>query len=200
MELMNKCALFGLCTLAVSTPMQGDARVELGRVGTQQLRIAAPEVAAQLVSVPFLKAAICRGRLQQVDLSASRVGAQAAAFAEIGSSRANHILRITDGGAAGAWFLVGEVNADGSAVEVIEDGFAGSLSDLQGDESFAVHPLYTLRELLPEEGDFLPAGAIDLQAMQVHFYAGDQFQKIWLSDGTLTEHVGWTTASAQGLQ
>ena len=84
--------------------------------------------------------------------------------------------------------------AEGSTVEVRNDGFAGALSELEGNESFSVHALYMLNELFPEDGTFLPAGDIDLKAMQVHFYDGREFKKFWLSNATITEHAGWTSA------
>ena len=187
-----------LCLMALSSTFctQSSARVELGRVGSHQVRIADPSTRSQLVSVPFLKSAISRGRLDGVS-TANFQDAQGA-FAAI-DAQDTYILRIAEGSAAGAWFFLGAASANGTSVEVLNDGFAGMLSDLQGNESFSVHALYTLNELFPEDGIFLPAGDIDLKAMQVHFYDGREFKKFWLSNATITEHVGRTTAEGGEL-
>jgi hypothetical protein len=120
------------------------------------------------------------------------------AFAGV-DNQFTYILRVADGSAAGAWFFLGAASANGTSVEVLDDGFAGMLSDLQGNESFSVHALYTINELFPEDGIFLPAGDIDFNAMQLHFYDGREFKKFWLSNSTITEHVGWTTAEGGEL-
>lgn len=188
-----KITVLCLATLSSIFSIQSSARVELGRVGTHQLRISDPASRSQLVSLPFLKSATSRGRLDHVDVASSNLQAALGAFSGF-EEQFTYILRVTEGSAAGAWFFLGESSATGDTVEVLNDGFAGKLNQLEGNESFAVHALYTLSEIFPEAGHFLPAGDLDLKSMQVHFYDGREFQKCWLSNGAITEHVGWTRA------
>ena len=191
--MIHKITVICLLALSSSFVIQTSARVELGRVGTHQLRISDPATGSQLVSLPFLKSAMSRGRLDTVDVASSNLQAVQGAFSGF-DARFTYILRVTDGSAAGAWFFLGESSATGDTVEVLNDGFAGKLNQLEGNESFAVHALYTLSEIFPEAGHFLPAADLDLKAMQVHFYDGREFQKCWLSNGAITEHIGWTRA------
>ena len=196
--MIHKITVFSLIALSFSLSTLSGARVELGRTGTHQLRISEAGSRSQLVSVPFLKGAMARGRLDGVDLDLSVFQDTAGAFSVI-DDQFTYILRVTEGSSAGAWFFLGASSAEGRTVEVVEDGFAGRLSELEGNESFSVHALYTLNEIFPEDGTFLPAGAIDLKAMQVHFYDGREFKKFCLSNATITEHVGWTSAEEGGL-
>lgn len=196
--MIRNITTFSLIALSSIFSMQANARVELGRVGTHQLRLSDPSTTSQLVSVPFLKEAISRGRLNGVNVSNANFSDIEGAFNQVDDA-ATYILRVTGGSAAGSWFFLGASSDNGTNVEVIDDGFAGSLSDLAGDETFAVHALYTLSELLPEDGQLLPSGDIDLKAAQVHFYDGREFKKLWLSNGTITSHQGWTSADAGEL-
>jgi hypothetical protein len=167
-------------------------------VGMHQLQISEPGVRSRLVSIPFLRLPLALGRLEGVELASDSESLPAlfdteAAFAELAEA-STYILRITSGDASGDWFLLDAVSDAGQRVTVREDGLAGSVDTLIGDESFAIHRLFSLRELFPESyAGFAPA-PIDLVAMQVHFYDGSRFSKCWLSDGTLTDHVGWTIA------
>jgi len=194
--MIYKITVLCLMTLSSTFSTQSSARVELGRVGSHQVRISDPSTRSQLVSVPFLKSAISRGRLDGI--VGSNFQDVQGAFAAV-DDQFTYILRVAEGSAAGAWFFLGAASANGTSVEVLDDGFAGMLSDLQGNESFSVHALYTISELFPEDGTFLPAGDIDFNAMQLHFYDGREFKEFWLSNATITEHVGWTTAEGGEL-
>jgi hypothetical protein len=182
-----------LISFSLNFALQAWARVEAGRVAMHQLRISDPSTRSQLISVPFVKEAISRGRLDGVNINEFTIRDAQGAFLLI-DDQSTYILRITEGDCSGSWFLLGNSTVDGVTIDVLNDGVAGALSDLKGNESFAVHALYTLSELFPEEGTFLPAGDIDLEAMQIHFYDGREFKKFWLSNSTITEHVGWTCA------
>jgi len=196
--MIHKITVICLITLSSTFSTQSSARVELGRIGTHQLRISDPGSQSQLISVPFLRGATARGRLDGVDVGSSSLQDAEGAFSGI-DDQFTYILRVTSGAAEGAWFFLGASTGNGDAVQVVDDGFAGSLSDLEGGESFAVHALYTLNEIFPEDGIFLPAGDIDLKATQVHFYDGREFKKFWLSNGTITQHTGWTSAESGEL-
>jgi hypothetical protein len=196
--MIQKFVVISLISLSSIFTIEGYARVEVGRVATHQLRISEPSTRSQLISVPFLREPISRGRLDGVDVGSSTFQDAEGAFSGI-DDQFTYILRVTGGSAVGAWFLIDASTVDGGAVQVLNDGFAGSLSDLAGDESFAVHALYSLNEIFPEDGLFLPASDLDLKAMQVHFYDGREFKKLWLSNGTITDHIGWTSAEEGAL-
>ncbi|MGZ0654005.1 hypothetical protein ACWPKO_01255 [Coraliomargarita sp. W4R53] len=167
-------------------------------VGMHTLKIAEPGVTARLVSIPFLRVPLALGRLDGIEVAATSTTFpilldQQAAFSDL-EVELTYILRITDGPEAGAWFIIDAASDDGQQVSIREDGLAGSVASLHGNESFAVHRLFSLSELFPATNSTFPSAPIDLAAMQVHFYDGNRFSKCWLSDGTLTEHVGWTIA------
>ncbi len=167
-------------------------------VGMHKLQIAEPGVRSRLVSIPFLRIAEAYGRLDGVSHASGGSNLpelldEEAAFAAV-SNEGTYILRITSGPYSGNWFILDASDADGKRVSVREDGLGGSVVSLSGDEAFAIHKLFALKELFPEANSSFPTAPIDLAAMQVHFYDGNRFSKCWLSDGTLTGHVGWTLA------
>lgn len=174
------------------------AAPERPTVGMHKLVIAEEGTRSRLVSVPFLRMSLAYGRLDGIQVasgseSAPRLLDAQGAFAKLASG-GTYILRITGGASDGAWFIIDEVGGDGLSATVREDGLVGYVGDLSGNESFAIHKLFSLNELFPPALEDFPGSAIDLMAMQVHFYDGKRFARYWLSDGTLTEHVGWTYA------
>ena len=167
-------------------------------VGMHKLKISEAGERTRLVSVPFLRTAEAYGRLDGVQIRPTAgehptLIDHEAAFSELDED-AVYILRITAGAAAGDWFLLDEVGDNGRSVTVRDDGLAALAADLQGNESFAIHSLFTLEELFPVDSDLFPSAPIDLAAMQVHFFDGEDFNRYWRSDGTLTAHRGWTFA------
>jgi hypothetical protein len=173
-------------------------------VGMHQLQISEPNVRTRLVSIPFLRLPLALGRLDGVQSASSSESLPTlsdveAAFAQILDEDGTYILRITEGDAVGDWFLLDAVSESGELVSVREDGLAGSVDSLTGNESFAIHRLFSLSELFPVTHAGFTSAPIDLLAMQVHFYDGSRFSKCWLSDGTLTDHVGWTVAEDGAL-
>lgn len=177
--------------------------ISANTVGMHRLTLAESGQRTRLVSIPFLRAPLALGRLDGIqvasgDSSPNFVDAQAA-FSHI-IDEGSYILRVTDGESAGIWFLLGEVSEDGRQVAVEEDSLVGGVDQLDGDESFAIHKLFTLDELFPHDLPEFPSSVIDLAAMQVHFYDGERFTKHWLSNGTLTEHSGWTYADEGALK
>lgn len=167
-------------------------------VGMHKLKISEAGERTRLISVPFLRTAEAYGRLDGMQTSSAPGGVpklidHQGAFAAL-SAEGSYILRITSGASAGDWFLLEEAAADGRSADVWEDGLVAEAASLQGDETFAIHRLFTLDELFPARSSEFPAAPIDLAAMQVHFYDGEQFNRYWLSDGTLTQHRGWTYA------
>jgi len=187
------------CIACLFLVLDCGARSVAGGVGIQTLRIASPGERAQLISVPFLKASVARGRLNGVDAEAGVLTGTAGAFVDLPEKDA-YLLRITDGPLTGGWFHVERSPGDPNAVRIVDDGLAGTLAELEGGEAFSVHPLFRLRELLPETSGLLPAAAIDVQAAQVHFFNGKGFEKYWLSNGTITDHRGWTYAENGSLK
>jgi hypothetical protein len=191
--MINRITILFLTAFGLCLSVHANTRVELCRIGTHPVRIADGDARSQLIGLPFLKSALSRGRLDHVDPTVLSLHDMQGGFTEV-DSWSTYILRVTDGSAVGAWFLLGEPSENGHTIKVLNDGFVANLSDLKGHESFAVHQLYTLSEIFPEQGDFLPASDIDLTAMQLHFFDGRAFKQYWLSNGTITEHVGWTCA------
>lgn len=193
-------SIFFLFAWAVSASASSSLKI----VGMHRLQIAEPGIRARLVSIPFLRAPLAYGRLDGVT-AATGTGDSAtlldleAAFSGM-TEEATYILRITEGSSVGDWFILDAASPDGLRATVREDGLAGSVAALVGQESFAIHKLFSLGELFPETLPGFASAAIDLAAMQVHFYDGNRFTKHWLSDGTLTDHVGWTYAEGGVLK
>jgi len=186
-------AILGACLFAAAS-----AGTAGPVVGMHRLTISEAGERTRLVSVPFLRMPDAYGRLDGVQISPAPDGEpllidHEGAFGAL-AAKGSHILRITSGSSAGDWFLLDKVAEDGRSAAVREDGLVASAAQLVGDEAFAIHRLFTLGELFPVRSPEFPAAPIDLAAMQVHFYDGAQFNRYWLSDGTLTGHRGWTFA------
>jgi hypothetical protein len=178
--------------------LASDAESYRPTVGMHQLKIAEAGVKTRLVSIPFLRVPDAFGRLDGIEASPPDgalpcVRDEKAAFSTV-SGGGTFIIRVTSGASSGDWFIVDSVSSDGKEARVRDDGLAGNLSSLSEGEAFAVHRLYSLNELFPETREDFPSALVDAAAMQVHFYNGTSFAKCWLSDGTLTDHIGWTIA------
>lgn len=178
--------------------------LSVGAVGVHPLRVVNEGQPYCLVSIPLLKMARARGRLDGVDPATRVVTDTQGAFGQLDAAQ-RYILLVRSGPAKGAWFVV-EPPADGAAyadtpttLTVEEADATASLADLNGDDVFAAHPLFSLAELFPPSGGLLPAGRTDVVAGQILFpEGGDHFRKYWLSDGTLTTEPGWTVTEADG--
>ena len=158
---------------------------------------------SQLVSVPTLRVASSQGRLDAVTASPEFGGyllrdVEGAFSVLEDGSNATFIARISSGERAGWWFLLGEVSAGGTEVAIDRDGLGGNAAELLGDEAFFGAPPFSLSELFPEQTGIFPASFVDLFAMQLKFFDGEEFSRIWLSDGTITPHVGWTYSADSG--
>jgi len=188
MKLVSK---IGYIILSFVLLAHAEARVIMGAVGTHILRVAEPGQDSQLISLPFLRTAVSLGRLDGVDANAESLTDIQGAFNKLREDR-SYILRITDGPQVGVWFILDATSVGADFVRVLDDGLAGYLIDLSGGEAFSVHELFTLKELFPENSVLLPASSIDANSMQVHFYDGNGFREFWLSNGGITDHVGWT--------
>ena len=176
------------------------ARAVAGPVaGTRMVRIAESGGGASLLSLPFLKPAVARGRIDAVGPETGRLTDREGGFAVVGGGR-THIARITDGASRGDWFLLDPEESTAETAVVADDGLAGESAALEAGAAFAVHELFQLRELFPEDGARIAAAGIDVRAAQVHFFDGEQFSKFWLSDGSITGHRGWTRADGGELR
>ena len=178
--------------------------MSVGAVGVHSLRVVNSGQSYCLVSIPLLKMARARGRLNGVDSETRMVTDTEGAFEQLQEDQ-RYILLLRSGPAKGAWFAIvppadDTTFSDTPTTVVLEQGDAtASLTDLEGDEVFAVYPLFSLAELFPPSGSVLPAGRVDVIAGQVLFPEnGTGFRKYWLSDGTLTDGPGWAVTEADG--
>lgn len=200
---MNKRFIITLIGLTAFGPAYSRDPIMIGAVGTHVIEVAQRGERYQLVAVPFLKLPLARGRLDGVDAGTGTVTDDEGAFGALPTGQAC-ILRIRSGSEKGSWFVV-EESVDGYAdsptrLNVNEDARAGNLANLEGNEVFSVHPLFTIAEVFPEDGSVLPAGDLDLRAGQVHVWDGAEFAKYWLSDGTITDQPGWHLAEGSELR
>jgi len=147
-----------------------------------------------LLSMPFLRAPIVRGRLDSVDVTALSLLDKEGAF-DVLSSERSYVLLITEGQAAGAWFVLDSAAKTNETIHIFDDGLAGSLIDLSGTEAFSIHELFTLKQVFPDVGGVCPSGVSASTSTKVQFYDGESTQDFWLSNGSVTDHVGWTYLS-----
>jgi hypothetical protein len=196
-------ATVALC--ACLLPSMLDGQVVVASAGSHELTLAKPGEPYQLVSVPFLKPAVARGRLDGLDAAAASVSDVEGAFGTL-PAHTECILLVRDGPAAGVWFRIqqpaGNWSDNPSEVSLDPSHASGAFALLSGGEAFSVHPMFRLDEIVPGDGSVLPTGPTDVQAGQVHIHdpASGGFTKYWLSDGSLTDGVpGWTMAEAGQL-
>ncbi|WP_269523440.1 hypothetical protein [Coraliomargarita parva] len=181
-------ASLGILTLALLPALS--ARTQMGTVGTHVLTLVEPGQDSRLISVPYLKVPVVRGRLDGIDLeNLSLLDAQSA-FAEL-DPELYYLLLIGSGAENGSWFVVSGSADDAQVVQVLEDGQAGELSKLAGNEIFSVHAFFTLDELFGAVGGVLTAGPSVNEAAFLDFYTGSGFERYWLSDGSRTGVQGW---------
>jgi hypothetical protein len=196
-----------LITLALAFAFQvlvtGAEPIVFGTVGIQRLVVASPSSRLRVMSIPFLKSAVGAGRLAGIDGVRVRVSDTGREFEGLQDS-VPYLLLVRSGAERGAWFTITPAgdswaNAQG-IVLVTNDGTAGSLPVMEGNESFSIHPLFTIAELFPEDGSVLPSGRVDVLASQIHLLGNGAYIKYWLSDGSITDTVGWYCAGPSGLR
>ena len=179
--------------LVITSICATETRISLATVGTHTVPVSVAGVRTQFVSIPFLKSPIAHGRIDSIDSVVGTITDNEGAFSTLSAGK-SYILRITSGDRVGAWFSLAASAVNGNTVAIEDDGIAGFLDLLEGDEAFSINELFTLEELLPTTHPGLTAGPIDLLSTQVHVFDGREFIKVWLSNGTITEEPGWTYA------
>ena len=191
-----KHAIIAMVTLVIGFPLHGDSILD-SVVGFHRLRVVNEGVRYNLVSLPFIKPAKLKGKLNKVSEELNQLVDHGGGFANLGIGE-NFFLLIRDGDAAGAWFSIhrqshaSNSSANPNLVEIDPDSSAGALSDLTGIETFSVHEMYTIEELFPPDADILPAHNTDFEAGQVHLYSNQEVSTFWLSNGEQTDgQVGW---------
>jgi len=158
-------------------------------VGIHQLRIVNKGKKHCPVSIPLIKKAVVCGRLEGVKEKTGVLIDKEALFDKLNKDK-KYFFLVRNGKERGGWFLINSQDSPTQITVKLDKG-SGNIENLNGNELFSIHQLYSLNELFPPDGSVLPANKIDIMAGQIHINSKNIWKKYWLSNGELSEEAGW---------